>query len=389
MANYKEYEALPLSESTPTLVGNEEEQSLLPTARRSQITSKRKASLGPVSLTGTIAHLRPTTTLLVGYVAGVLSVLLTLLLVHLCGTFSSDTPSTTNPDIPEHRYPPYVTNADKLVASFPADIGSTEVAHYPPASPTNDFPSLFPTKVGYPGSTATGAEPGLVMTAGKGMYPPWGGVEGLVRPPVWGQSSITTVDVGDHPGEEEEDRPVPEWIEDDVQVSPEGKKKKKTKKFDIFRHWGNLSPFHSVPPDSFGISSNTGPDVPASCALKAVHVLHRHGARYPTASGNAASYGVPSRLASKLHQAASSPTGIKAHGPLSFLNTWTYKLGAEVLTPFGRQELFDLGVSMRVKYGTLLDGLTEVRKKKFFFKPRIQVANTYAETARFPNGIAR
>lgn len=42
-------------------------------------------------------------------------------------------------------------------------------------------------------------------------------------------------------------------------------------------------------------------------------------------------------------------------GKLSFLNDWTYKLGAELLTPFGREELFNLGVSFRVKYGHLLE----------------------------------
>ena len=42
-------------------------------------------------------------------------------------------------------------------------------------------------------------------------------------------------------------------------------------------------------------------------------------------------------------------------GDLTFLNDWSYKLGAELLTPFGREELFNLGVSFRVKYGHLLN----------------------------------
>jgi len=41
------------------------------------------------------------------------------------------------------------------------------------------------------------------------------------------------------------------------------------------------------------------------------------------------------------------------------MNEWTYKLGEEVLTPFGRQQLFDLGISMRLKYGFLLKNFTE------------------------------
>ena len=45
------------------------------------------------------------------------------------------------------------------------DAGSTEVHKFPPAKPTNVFPSLFPTHVGYAGPTPTGAEPALVATA--------------------------------------------------------------------------------------------------------------------------------------------------------------------------------------------------------------------------------
>ncbi|KIM23174.1 hypothetical protein M408DRAFT_332472 [Serendipita vermifera MAFF 305830] len=136
----------------------------------------------------------------------------------------------------------------------------------------------------------------------------------------------------------------------------DGKKKHRKESFSIFKNWGNLTPFHSVPADSFGIKSETGPEVPDGCTLKGVHILHRHGARYPTGWPG---YATPGMLASRFHRAASTGQGIKAHGPLAFLNTWTYKLGTEVLTPFGRQQLFDLGVSMRMKYGSLLEGFTD------------------------------
>jgi hypothetical protein len=61
-----------------------------------------------------------------------------------------------------------------------------------------------------------------------------------------------------------------------------------------------------------------------------------------------------------VHQAASKGK-LKAHGKLGFLNTWTYKLGGDLLTHFGRQQLFDLGVSMRMKYGSMLEPFTDVR----------------------------
>lgn len=148
--------------------------------------------------------------------------------------------------------------------SFPGDIGATEAHEYPPPSPTNALPGMFPTEIGYAGPTITGAEPGLVLTAGS--YPSWGGVDGLLRPKLWDASSSNDAN------------PTPSWIEEDTSTGG----KHKHKKFDIFQHWGNLSPFYSVPPDSFGIKSSTGAEVPPTCELKGVHILHRHGARYPT-----------------------------------------------------------------------------------------------------------
>lgn len=137
--------------------------------------------------------------------------------------------------------------------------------------------------------------------------------------------------------------------------------------FNPLRYWGNLGPWFSVG-GAFGLPE-TSPQVPQGCELTQVHLLHRHGARYPT-SGSA-----PSAFAALLHSAADS-TGLTATGPLEFLNTWTYKLGAEILTPFGREQLsvtcangvcftlltllhrFDLGIGFRVKYGDLLKGFT-------------------------------
>ena len=128
--------------------------------------------------------------------------------------------------------------------------------------------------------------------------------------------------------------------------------------FNPLDHLGNLGPWQSV--SSLGLP-NASPVIPSGCSLKQVHLLHRHGARYPT-SGSA-----PSAFAAKVHSTATGK-GFLATGALTFLNTWTYKLGAEILTPFGRAQLyvnfkyfihqmlivfrFDLGVAFRVKYGT-------------------------------------
>ncbi|CAF1226923.1 unnamed protein product [Didymodactylos carnosus] len=47
--------------------------------------------------------------------------------------------------------------------------------------------------------------------------------------------------------------------------------------FDKSRYWGNLSPYH--PADGFGVEYN---EIPSDCKVSQVHILHRHGQRFPT-----------------------------------------------------------------------------------------------------------
>jgi hypothetical protein len=68
-------------------------------------------------------------------------------------------------------------------------------------------------------------------------------------------------------------------------------------------------------------------------------------------------------MARRLHETAKE---WDATGRLAFLNEWTYKLGEEVLTPFGRQQLYNLGVGMRLKYGFLLEDFTAQNKLPVF-----------------------
>ncbi|KAF8638870.1 hypothetical protein AX17_001926 [Amanita inopinata Kibby_2008] len=213
-------------------------------------------------------------------------------------------------------------------------VGSSEIHAFPPSSPTNAYPSLFPTRVGYAGETPTGAEPAIIATAPS--YPLHTGAAQLVAPGTI--SGINKTKYGT-------DKP-----------------------FDLFKSWGNLSPWYSVDNGAFGLDS--GPEVPDGCRVTGLHLLHRHGARYPTSWGMLlilyhglilaqnieAAYGGPARLAAHLHDTANK---WNASGELEFLNSWTYKLGEEVLTPFGRQQLYDLGISMRLKYGFLLKNFTD------------------------------
>ncbi|KAI8457593.1 histidine phosphatase superfamily, partial [Phakopsora pachyrhizi] len=124
--------------------------------------------------------------------------------------------------------------------------------------------------------------------------------------------------------------------------------------FDPIRSWGYLSPFHSLPSNTFGLSSSS-PQVPKTCKLKQVHMLHRHGARYPTSSKE------PADFAKRIK----STKSFNAKGNLQFLNNWNYSLGVEILTPFGRSQLFNLGVGFREKYGHLLDRIKDAKKLVF------------------------
>jgi len=83
--------------------------------------------------------------------------------------------------------------------------------------------------------------------------------------------------------------------------------------------------------ESFGLP-DASPVIPEGCGLNAVHLLMRHGARYPTSDSG------PSQFAAEIYSAASNE-GFSVTGDLEFLATWTYKLGAEILTPVGREEL--------------------------------------------------
>lgn len=80
--------------------------------------------------------------------------------------------------------------------------------------------------------------------------------------------------------------------------------------------------------------------------------MYRHGARYP--SGTAP----PQAFQAKLYNATQTVKNLGFTGELDFLNSWEYRLGAELLTPFGRSQNFELGVAFRQQYGALLNNFT-------------------------------
>lgn len=176
--------------------------------------------------------------------------------------------------------------------------------------------ALFPPEsvIGFPGPTPTGQEPAAAQTAP--IYPYNNGPANqfpLVAPQPWGKGEFD-------------------------------------QKFDIAKYWGNLSPWYSVSSADYGLP-DASPLIPDGCSIVQMHLLYRHGARYPTTGA------APSTFAQKLLN-ATKLGGFSVTGELEFLSRWNYKLGAELLTPFGRSQNFNLGVAYRQLYGELLNNFT-------------------------------
>ncbi|KAI2472830.1 phosphoglycerate mutase-like protein [Annulohypoxylon bovei var. microspora] len=193
--------------------------------------------------------------------------------------------------------------------------GSAVSDLYPPSGTSVDS-VLFPpeSEVGFPGPTPTGVQPAAIQTALS--YPDNRGPSNqfpLVAPQPHGHDSTEN-------------------------------------KFDITKYWGNLSPWYSLSSADYGLP-DTSPLAPEGCSVTQMHLLYRHGARYPTTGA------APAQFADKIANA--SKTGLEVRGGLAFLADWTYKLGGELLTPFGRSQEFLLGIQHRQLYGHLLNNFTE------------------------------
>lgn len=86
--------------------------------------------------------------------------------------------------------------------------------------------------------------------------------------------------------------------------------------------------------------------MPPGSNVSWLNMVHRHGSRYPEIGGR----GAERALGKKLMDAMGK---FKAHGQLSFLNSWRFMLGAEILVPIGKQELFNSGTLHYYQYGHL------------------------------------
>ncbi|CAF4176906.1 unnamed protein product, partial [Adineta steineri] len=118
------------------------------------------------------------------------------------------------------------------------------------------------------------------------------------------------------------------------------------KEFDISRYWGNLSPYR--PSNGFGVKYN---EIPSDCTTSQVHILHRHGQRFP--SGTFDDGGNTQRFADRVTN-ASRYGKLRATGSLSFLNKYEYKLGLDLLTAIGSTTAFTSGSNFWTQYGRFL-----------------------------------
>jgi len=198
------------------------------------------------------------------------------------------------------------THVAAMPAAASSYAGSTSSAVYPPAGASLGLDAEFPdaTQVGYAGPTPSTLI-GLIISDDSHSFKAGDEAYAVETAP-----SISQM---------ESEYPL-------VKPNPSGGS---SSNFDVLQHVGNLSPWQSV--SSFGLPG-TSAKIPPGCSLTQVHLLHRHGARYPTSDA------APAKFAAHINAVASTGQ-LSASGALSFLNTWTYKLGAEILTPFGREQL--------------------------------------------------
>lgn len=113
----------------------------------------------------------------------------------------------------------------------------------------------------------------------------------------------------------------------------------------ISKYWANVRPYEDNEPSYFGVTDTGLPD---GCQIEQAHILHRHGSRYPS-EGNLHNI---NQFVNKIKQIIAGNNTFT--GPLTFLNTWSQRLGSEVLIPNGAAMLYKSGVSFWNSYGRIL-----------------------------------
>ncbi|GLB07241.1 hypothetical protein AtubIFM57258_002570 [Aspergillus tubingensis] len=118
----------------------------------------------------------------------------------------------------------------------------------------------------------------------------------------------------------------------------------------IFHHMGILSPYYPRS-DGFGVDEYPRPK---GSNITQMHMLHRHGSRYPNKDEG-----------DDFANWARTLTNAISHGAifsdeLSFIHNWTYTLGANILTHRGREDLLESGILNFFNYGHLYTPGTKI-----------------------------
>lgn len=137
----------------------------------------------------------------------------------------------------------------------------------------------------------------------------------------------------------------------------------------IQKYWGQITPYFDNNETYFGVS-DTG--LPNSCQIEQVHLLERHGSRFPT--GGYDDGGNDVNFATRLQNLTAANATAKFTGPLSFLNGYRYNLGSGLLVGEGAVQSFEGGVTFWQRYGRVLYNATQ---------------GQLAYNASYPNGTAR
>ncbi|KAL7625737.1 hypothetical protein AAE478_004960 [Parahypoxylon ruwenzoriense] len=138
------------------------------------------------------------------------------------------------------------------------------------------------------------------------------------------------------------------WDFDIVSIAPSVKVAPIAKQFELYEHLGNLSPFFvpSNTPDS--LKEGT----PPGCTVSKAFLIHRHGSRHPHPN----ELEVIQSLSSYLSNNSALLSNPRKDPPnaWSFLTKgWNNTFDTDDLTAPGRQQLFDHGVALRLRYPDL------------------------------------
>ncbi|EHY55106.1 3-phytase A [Exophiala dermatitidis] len=137
----------------------------------------------------------------------------------------------------------------------------------------------------------------------------------------------------------------------------------------VQQYWGQITPYADNAENFFGVNDTGLPD---GCQVEQVHLLQRHGARFPTSGFDDGANN--ENFAEKVFNWTQANSSDQFTGPLSFLNSYQYQMGESYLVGTGASQLFQSGVTFWQRYGRTLFNAS---------------VGQLAYNASFPNGTAR